>query len=131
MNPFKKMSVLALTGTLLVTPALLTGCASSGPSAEPDITKAKTVIEQAERDGTRDFAAYDLNEAKTKLKEANKMMSMGKNRQARYLSEEARVEAELAMAKARTAKSKEAEKQLDQSMDSLQNAVDKTGNSPQ
>ncbi len=77
------------------------------------LTQAKTVVDQADRDGTRAYAAYDLNKAHLHLKEAREEMKKGRYRRAHYLASEAKVEAELAIAKTQTLKTKAAEKQVE------------------
>ena len=58
-------------------------------------------------------------------------MALGKYNNARHLAKEAKVDAELALGKMQTAKRKEAEVQLDQSMQSLKNEVHSKENNAQ
>ena len=99
------------------------GCASSGPRPDAEITHASTLIDQSERAGSRNYAAFDLVNAQNKLKEAKKMEKEGDFKKARYLAKEAGVDAELATAKTQTAKAKEAEEQLKKSSQVLEKEI--------
>lgn len=119
------------TGIALMAAMAFGGCMNSEQKPDSILTQAGTVVDQADRAGTRSYAAFDLNNAHSKLKKAKEEMKNGDYKKARYLAEEAKVDAELAIAKTQTAKTKEAETQLKQSMQSLQNEIDTTGNTPQ
>ncbi len=99
------------------------GCASSATRPDAEITHASTIIDQSERAGSRNYAAFDLVNAKNKLKEAKKMEKEGHFKKARYLAKEAGVDAELATAKTQTAKAKEAEEQLKKSSQALEKEI--------
>jgi hypothetical protein len=94
----------------------LGGCAHIGKKPTNILTQARVVVAQADRDGTRAYAAYDLNKAHLHLKKATEEMNNGHYRKARYLAAEAKVEAELAIAKTQTQKTKAAEKQIKKSL---------------
>ncbi|MDA8027824.1 MAG: DUF4398 domain-containing protein [Nitrospiraceae bacterium] len=115
---------LALAGATIV----LGGCASGGPNPDNSIIRAKMMVEQADRAGTRNYDAFDLIAAQTKLKEAQEKMKQGDYKSSRHLANEARVDAELALAKTQTAKTKEAETQLNKSLQSLQNEINNKEN---
>ena len=119
------------TGIALIAAMSFGGCMSSEQKPDSLLTQAGMVVDQADRAGTRTYAAFDLNNAHSKLKKAKKEEKKGDYKKARYLAKEAKVDAELAIAKTQTAKTKEAESQLKQSMQSLQNEINTTGNTPQ
>jgi len=130
MNPGLKRSHGTVMGLALIgATILLGGCASEGLKPDNSLARAKMMVDQADRAGTRNYDAVDLIAAQTKFKEARKKMKMGDYKSARYLADEARVDAELALAKTQTAKTKEAETQLDKSLQSLQNEIDNKENS--
>lgn len=106
-----------LTLAVSIAAATLGGCANLHKKPVSLLTQAKTVVAQADRDGTRAYAAYDLNKAHLHLKEAKEEMKKNHYRRAHYLAAEAKVEAELAIAKTQTLKSKAAEKQVGSSVD--------------
>lgn len=120
-----------LVGAALLSAITLGGCMSEGPVPDQAMTQAKTVVDQAERAGTRNYAAFDLNNAQAKLKQAQDAMTKGDYKEAGYLAKEAKVDAELALAKTQKAKTKEAETQLEQSMQSLHNEVNSSANPPE
>ena len=122
---------LATTGVMLLSAIALGGCMSSGPKPDVAISQAKTAVDQADREGTRNYANYDLTLAKDKLKKARKEMKEGDYKEARFLAKEAKVDAELAEAKTQTAKTKEAEAELKKSMQSLEKEVTQPGMSSQ
>lgn len=131
MNSGLKRSPGAIMGLALLGATMIVGgCASAGPSPDNSLARAKMMVSQADRAGTRNYDAFDLIAAQTKLKEAKKKMKQGDFKSARYLANEARVDAELALAKTQTAKTKEAETQLDKSLQSLQNEIDNNQENP-
>lgn len=101
-----------VTLAVSIAAATLGGCANLHKKPTGLLTQAQTVVTQANRDGTRAYAAYDLNKAHLHLREAKEAMGKDHYRRARYLASEAKVEAELAIAKTQTLKSKAAEKQV-------------------
>jgi hypothetical protein len=131
MKRFNQHRSLALAGLTLLSFVALGGCSSEGTRPEAVMTQAKTVVDQADRAGARSYAAFDLNNAHSKLKKAEAEMALGKYNNARHLAKEAKVDAELALGKMQTAKRKEAEVQLDQSMQSLKNEVHSKENNAQ
>ncbi|MCL4485785.1 MAG: DUF4398 domain-containing protein [Nitrospirae bacterium] len=109
----------------------LSSCSSSGPKPVIALSEAKTAVDQADRAGTRNYAAFDLTMAQDKLKKAEKEMKEGDYKEARYLADEAKVDAQLALAKTLKAKTKEAETQLMQSMHSLKHEINNQGSGMQ
>jgi cellobiose-specific phosphotransferase system component IIA len=120
-----------LTVSAIMAVMALGGCANLNKKPRNVLTKAETVVTQADRAGTRAYAAYDLNKAHLKLKMAKQEMNAGHYRKARYLADEAKVDAELAIAKTQTDKTKAAEGQINKSTQSLHKSVGTTDNMPQ
>ncbi|MHB1286908.1 MAG: DUF4398 domain-containing protein [Leptospirales bacterium] len=120
-----------LAGLTLLSAITLGGCMSEGPVPDQSMTQAKMVLDQAMRAGTRNYAAFDLNNAQDKLKQAKEAMKKGNNKEAGYLAKEAKVDAELALAKTQKAKAKEAETQLEQSMQTLHGEVNSSTTPPE
>ena len=118
-------------GVALSAAMILTGCTNSEQKPTGTLTQAETIVDQADRAGTRKYAAFDLSRAHIKLDKAREAMNEKHYKKARYLAKEAKVDAELAIAKTQTKKTKEAETQLKQSMQLLQNEIDSNGNTPQ
>lgn len=105
-----------LAWTASIAAVTLGGCAHLSKKPTNTLTQARTVVAQADREGTRAYAAYDLNKAHLHLKQATEDMNNGHYRKARYLAAEAKVEAELAIAKTQTEKTQAAEKQVKKSI---------------
>jgi hypothetical protein len=86
-----------------VATVLLAGSCRSMPPPVEQFAVSRTAIEDAIDAGAAQFAAADLDSARSKLEQARRL-SAGKNQaQARRLAEQAEVDARLAAAKARIA----------------------------
>lgn len=94
------------------------GCAST-PRAEPEITRARTLIEQAEKAGAQQYAAAELDQARNKLRLADAANQDGKKDEARARANEAASDAELAMARAHSGEAKKAADEVQQGTDTL------------
>jgi hypothetical protein len=94
------------------------GCAST-PPADPEITRARTLIEQAEKAGAQQHAAVELDQARNKLRLADAANRDGKRDEARARANEAAADAELAMARANSDEAKKAAQEVEQSTETL------------
>jgi hypothetical protein len=124
-----------ISGGTVAAVALLAALAISAcsvPAPRPDnaLVQAKSAVDQAATAGSQQYAAVDLNNAQTKLLSANEAEVKGNYRQARYLAQEAQVDAELALAKTQAAKAQEAAKQVRQGNQALQNQINQPNNQP-
>ena len=90
---------LAITA-IVVVGAMIAGCATEGPPPVEEVTRAQTVIDQADKAGVQRFAAADLQRAHDELNDAQKANSAGKYTEARREAESAEVDADLATARA-------------------------------
>ena len=98
---------------------LCAGCATSGrPVAE--ITRARTLIEQAEKAGAQQYAAVELDQARNKLRLADAAAEDGKNDEARARANEAAAGAELAQARATSGAAEKAADEVKRSTDTLE-----------
>jgi len=107
----------------LVTAALgllCAGCASNANRPTSEITRARTLIEQAEKSGAQQYAAAELDQARNKLRLANAAVEGGKNDEARARANEAAADAELAQARATSGQAKKAADEVQSSTDALQ-----------
>jgi hypothetical protein len=77
---------------------MLVACGESPPTAE--IGLANRAISQAKDEGAMELAADPLNMATTKLSSAQAAVAKDDNKQARYLAEQATVDAQYAEASA-------------------------------
>ena len=100
----RKQSVGCLSAVLFCT--TLVACGSNVPRPTSEIALSQSALEGAESAGARDFAPIELRLAREKKAAADKALEEEKFAQARYLSLEARVDADLARASAQAAKSR-------------------------
>lgn len=122
------LSGAALAACALATVFAIAGCSSPAPKPVSSLARAKSAVDQATTANAQQYAAVDLNNAQTKLMSANEAETKGDYKQARYLAEEAQVDAQLALAKTQAAKAKNAAQQLRESNQTLQNQVNQPGN---
>ncbi len=110
---------------------LSVGCAS-GPRPTAEITRARTLIEQAEKSGAQNYAAVELDSARNKLREADAAAKQGDNDSARARANEASAAAELAAARTSSAEAQKAAVDSQKGTDTLQReATRDTNTSPQ
>jgi hypothetical protein len=76
------------------------GCATEGPPPVEEVTRAQSVIDQADKAGVQRFAAADLQRAHDELGEAQRANAAGKYTEARREAESAEVDADVATARA-------------------------------
>ena len=69
---------------------ILGGCATEGPKPTEQLTKARTLVEQAEKAQAQRYAPRDLEQARTELMAAETASSAGKYDSARSDAESAR-----------------------------------------
>jgi hypothetical protein len=113
MGPTTRSPVLIVALTALV------GACSAGPRPVEQLARASTLIEQAEKTGAARFAAADLEQARGKLSQAQAAADDGNQETALRLAKEAAVEAELAQARSSAAEAKNAEEELERSLQTL------------
>lgn len=124
MDMFGKHLRPAHAGMLLA--ALLTfGCATKeqGPVAQMATTRA--AVNQAESVNARTYAPLELRAAQEKLAQAETAMQAENHTQARQLAERAEADAKLAEAKAQSQKSMAAVDQLNESIQTLREELDR------
>lgn len=127
-KPVTSRSAIAIV--MFIAAIALSGCGSPAPRPDNALVRAKTAVDQATTADSQQYAAVDLNNAESKLQTANEAESKGNYKRARYLAEEAQVDAELALAKTQAAKAEEAAKQVQQGNQALQNQVNQPNNPP-
>jgi hypothetical protein len=111
----KRLMLLNAGGVTLLL-VMLAGCAAHTPAPEKQITKATQSIDQAESSGAVEFAPVELKSARGKLDQARLAMDKNENLKAKWLADEAMVDANLAEAKARSAKSQKIVEELKDSI---------------
>jgi hypothetical protein len=111
--------ILSATGALVCVSAA--GCAAEGPKPSDELTKAHTVIEQADKGGTAQrYAAADLQRAHDELSDADRYDGQKKYDEARYFAQRAEVDADLAVALGNSAEAQKAAADVGQSNNDLQ-----------
>jgi hypothetical protein len=111
----------ALPFGMMAVAALAAGCASAPPRPTEEMTRARTLIEQAEQNGAQRYAAADLQEARDKLQQSDQAATKGDTRDAQWLATEASADAQLASARASNGKAQDAAHQVDQDLATLRN----------
>jgi seryl-tRNA synthetase len=105
--------------TCVLVALLSAGCGSEPKRPTEQLTRAQTLIEQAEKAGAQRYAAAELDAARNKLQTANKAADDGKQEQATQLAEEAALDAELAAARAASGEAKKAAEEVGRSTEQL------------
>ena len=89
--------------------AAAAGCASEGVKPTDELTKAHTVVEQADKGGNAQrYAAADLQRAHDELADADRADGQQKYSAARYFAQRAEVDADVAVARGNSAEQQKA-----------------------
>jgi hypothetical protein len=119
----------ATTGALLCLGAV--GCASQGPKPNDELTKAHTVLEQADKGGTaQHYAAADLQRAHDELNDADRLSAQKKYDEARSYAQRAEVDADLAVARGNSAEQQKAAEDVSKANDALRQETGRSVESP-
>ena len=110
----------------LILVALASGCGGEPKRPSEQLTRAKTLVEQAEKGGAQRYAAADLDQARNKLDAANKAFEKGKEDQANQLAAEAALDAEVANARAAAGEAQKAAQEVGKSTDTLRQEAERT-----
>lgn len=119
---------LALPGILILAILFLGACASSGPSVatvDQSLTKASAAVSEAQEAGAQENAPLAFSEAQDKLQSAQKAKAEGDHEKALQLAEEAEVDAQYAQAKALSAKAEKAAEELQESIQTLREEINR------
>jgi len=95
------------------------GCATQGPQPTEEMTRARTLIEQADRSGAQRYAAADLQRAHDELSNADKANADKKYNDARRYAEAAAADADVATARAAAGEAQRAAQEVSQSNETL------------
>jgi Domain of unknown function (DUF4398) len=109
----------SLSALALVACVLGAGCATQGPIPTEQLTRARTLVEQADKADAQRYAPADLQRAHDELSSADKAVSDHKYDDARRYAENAQVDADLASARASSGEAQHAAREVDRSIDSL------------
>ena len=118
-----------MTPRTMTLPVLLAigaiGCATEGPKPTEEMTRARTLIEQADKSGGQRYAAADLQRAHDELRDAEKANDARKYDEARRYAEAAEVDADVAAARANAGDAQQAAHEVQKSNDTLQSESDR------
>ncbi len=112
-----RMVTLATLG--LVICAFAAGCATQPPIPTEQITKARVLVEQADKADAQRYAPADLQRAHDELSNAEKAVTDRKYADARRYAEDAQVDADLASARASSGEAQRAAQEVNRSIETL------------
>src|ERR1700716_2075510 len=95
------------------------GCATQGPQPTEEMTRARTLIEQADRAGGQRYAAADLQRAHDELSNADKANAEKKYDAALRYAESGAADADVAAARSQAGEAQHAAQEVAQSNETL------------
>ena len=101
------------------------GCATQGPQPTEEMTRARAVIEQADKGGAQRYAAADLQRAHDELRDAEKANDAHKYDEARRYAEAAEVDGDVAAARATAGEAQRSAHEVQKGTDTLQSESDR------
>jgi hypothetical protein len=117
-----KFRLAAVTAVGLIAAA----CASAPQRPTEDMTRARTLIEQAEKAGAQRYAAVELESARDKLAQADAAAKDGDQEIANRRAAEAVADAELANARALNGEARRAADELQRSNETLRQETERS-----
>jgi hypothetical protein len=115
--------ILTTTGILVC--AASAGCASEGPKPTDELTKAHTVVEQADKGNAQRYAAADLQRAHDELSDADRYAAEKKYDEARAFAQRAEVDADVAVARGNSGEAQKAAQEIRQANSTLQQEAER------
>ena len=122
--------IITFSAMALVSCGLEAGCATQGPNPTEQLTRARALVEQADKADAQRYAPADLQRAHDELSSADKAVNDHKYDDARRYAENAEVDADLASARASSGEAQRAAREVDRSIDSLKQESDRHANEP-
>jgi hypothetical protein len=115
------------TGALLCLASA--GCATEGPKPNDELTKAHTVVEQADKGGNAQrYAPADVQRAHDELADADRLSGQGKYDEARAVAQRAEVDADVAVARGNAMEQQKAAADVAQANNTLQQETQRGDN---
>ena len=102
------------------------GCATQGPSPTEELTKARSMVQQADKGNAQRYAAADLQRAHDELNSADKAIAEKKNDDALAFAQRAQVDADLANARGNSGEAQKAAQEVSQGTDTLRQESQRT-----
>lgn len=116
MKPHQYLGRTAVIVGLAIT---IAACAGPGPRPDGKLETAESAIQRAEATDAREYNPILLNDAQSKVEDAQELMEKERYEEAELLLEQAEVDARLAGARSETDKARDAVKQLNQNIETL------------
>lgn len=113
------------TAAVLAISAATVGCATQGPKPTEEMTRARTLVEQADRSGAQRYAAADLQKAHDELSNADRANADKKYEEARRFAEAAAADADVASARSAAGEAQQAARELAKSNETLRQESDR------
>jgi hypothetical protein len=101
------------------------GCAIQGAQPTEEMTRARALIEQADRSGAQRYAAADLQRAHDQLSNADKASADKRYDDARRYAEAAAADADVASARAASGEAQRAAQEVSQGNETLRQESDR------
>jgi hypothetical protein len=110
--------------------AWATGCAADGPPPKEELTRAHTLVDQADKGPAQQYAAADLQRAHEELVAADAAAGARHNDVARRYAESAAVDADLAAARGQAGEAQQAAREVVSGNQQLRTETDRTADAP-
>ena len=123
------MKTSSIPWSFLLVVVLLSGCGSSKlaiPAQE--MAAARQAVEQAEQVGAEEYAPLEIRQARQKIDRARKYLDDKEPEKAKMMIEQAKVDAELAQAKSLSSKSQKAVDELQETIRTLREEIERNKN---
>lgn len=120
------MSVQLRLAAVTAVGLIVAACGSAPQRPTEDMTRARTLIEQAEKAGAQRYAAVELESARDKLAQADTAQRDGKQEIANQRAAEAVAVAELANARALNGEARKAADELQRSNETLRQETERS-----
>jgi hypothetical protein len=122
--------IISLSAVALFSCGVGVGCATQGPVPTEQLTRARALVEQADKADAQRYAPADLQRAHDELSSADRAVSDHKYDDARRYAENAQVDADLASARASSGQAERAAREVDRSIDSLRQESERHTDAP-
>jgi Domain of unknown function (DUF4398) len=121
--------IISLSALTLIC-ALGIGCATQEPIPTEQLTRARALVEQADKSDAQRYAPADLQRAHDELSSADKAVTEHRYDDARRYAESAQVDADLASARGTSGEAQHAAHEVRRSIDSLRQESERHANDP-
>jgi hypothetical protein len=110
--------------------ACIAGCATEGPAPQAELTRAQTLVDQADKGPAQHYAAADLQRAHEELTAADSAESAHHYDVARRYAESAAVDADLAQARGQAGEAQKAAHEIHTGNQQLRSEADRAADAP-